>query len=176
MKVPHIFDFVEINPVILAAEHPENNWLPAVVFGGGLVVLGIGMMIGHSRSWKRQQADASVDDLDRIHYANRFRRRMQTSALIAIVGALLAVGDIFIWRFGPAVSTVFWLLILLLVCWVALLGVGDMTAIQSHSRNRLADLEAQRHVLEQELEAIRARSGARPVNGERHRQSGDDSS
>lgn len=140
--------------------------MPAVMFGSVLVVLGVGMMISHWRSWKRQQSDFETDDTDRVHYANQFRRRMQTSALIAIVGVLLAVGDVFIWQFGPAASTVFWLLLLLLVCWIAILAVGDMTAIQSHSRNRLADLEAHRRILERELAEIRARSGSQPLNDE----------
>ena len=94
---------------------------------------------------------------------------MQTSGLIVAVGVMLGAGDVFIWRFGPAASTVFWMFLLILVCWVALLAVGDMTAIQSHSRNQMADLEAQRRVLEQELAEIRQRQASPPVNGERRR-------
>lgn len=158
--------------MIIGAEQPANNWWPAVIFGSGLVVLGIGMMIAHWRSWKRQQQDADAGGSDRAHYGNRFRRRMQTSALIAIVGLLLGLGDVFIWRFGVPAATLFWLVMLILVCWIAVLAVGDMTAIQAHSRNQLADIEAHRRVLEQELAEIRARTGASPLNGER-RQNGD---
>ncbi len=163
---------LETHSVIIAAEQPENNWWPAVTFGSALVLLGIGMMIAHWRSWKRQQADTTADNSDHRHYANRYRRRMQTSALIAIVGTLLAPGDVFIWRFGVPAATLFWMVMLLLVCWVAVLAIGDMTAIQSHSKNQLADLEAQRRVLEQELAEIRARTANPPANGER-RNNGD---
>ena len=152
--------------MIVAAEQPANNWWPAVIFGSGLVVLGVGMMIAHWRSWKRQQLEAETDTPDQLHYANRFRRRMQTSALIAIVGLLLGLGDVFIWRFGVPAATLFWMVMLILVCWIAVLAVGDMTAIQSHSKNQLADLETQRRVLEKELAEIRARNGT-PINGER---------
>ena len=157
--------------VIVAAEQPANNWWPAVIFGSGLVVLGVGMMIAHWRSWKRQQLDAETSNTDQLHYANRFRRRMQTSALIAIVGLLLGLGDVFIWRFGVPAATLFWMVMLILVSWIAVLAVGDMTAIQSYSKNQLADLETQRRVLEKELAEIRARNGT-PTNGER-RNNGD---
>lgn len=153
--------------MIVAAEQAANNWLPAVIFGSGLVVLGIGMMIAHRRSWKRQQLEPTANDADRTHYANRYRRRMQTSALIAMVGLLLGLGDVFIWQFGVPAATLFWMVMLILVCWIAVLAVGDMTAIQSHSKNQLADLEAHRRVLEQELAEIRARNRTQPVNGER---------
>ena len=157
--------------MIVAAEQPSNNWWPAVVFGSGLLVLGVGMMIAHWRSWKRQQHEADANDADRTHYANRYRRRMQTSALIAIVGLLLGLGDVFIWRFGVPAATLFWMVMLILVCWIAVPAVGDMTAIQSHSKNQLADLETQRRVLEKELAEIRARNGT-PTSGER-RNNGD---
>ncbi|MHC4875179.1 MAG: YidH family protein [Planctomycetota bacterium] len=175
LAAPDAFASIETFVVILAAEQPENNWWPAVLFGTGLVVLGLGMMAAHWRSWRRQEHDPEADEVDRRHYANRFRRRMQTSGLIVLVGVMLGAGDVFIWRFGPAASTVFWVFLLLLVCWIALLAVGDMTAIQSHSRNQMADIEARRRVLEQELAEIRQREtasavdGERPVNGERRR-------
>ncbi len=158
--------------MIVAAEQPANNWWPAVIFGSGLVALGIAMMIAHWRSWKRQQIEADTNDTERAHYANRYRRRMQTSALIAVVGLLLALGDVFIWRFGVPAATLFWMVMLILVCWIAVLAVGDMTAIQSHSKNQLADLEAHRRVLEQELAEIRARNGT-PTTDHERRNNGD---
>ncbi len=153
--------------MIVAVEQPANNWWPAVIFGGVLVVLGVGMMISHRRSWKRQQDEVGASDADRIHYANRFRRRMQTSALIAIVGVLLGLGDVFIWRFGVPAATLFWMVMLILVCWIAVLAVGDMTSVHSHSKNQLASLEAHRRAFEQELARIRTTNGTPPVNGER---------
>lgn len=161
---------MELNPAnisVAAAAPGENNWWPAVIFGSSLVLLATGMMTAHWRSWKRQTADPDATDADQVHYANRFRRRMQTSGMIALTGILVALGDVFIWQFGAPTATVFWMITLLLVCWIAVLAIGDMTAIQSHSKNQLADLEAHRRILEQELAEIRARSNGSDRNGNR---------
>jgi len=42
----------------------ENNWIPAAVFGGSLVLLGAGMMYGHARAWQQQRADESLEDAE----------------------------------------------------------------------------------------------------------------
>ena len=50
----------------------ENNWVPAAIFGGSLVLLVAGMMFGHARTWKEQKSDGSLADLDRQYLRNRY--------------------------------------------------------------------------------------------------------
>lgn len=141
----------------------ENNWVPAVMLGGGLIILACGMMFSHNRAWRRQQQDLNEDDVERGHYLARYRRRMQTSAFLAVVGFLIGLGDIVIWRFGPFASAVFWLMIIVFAGWIGLLALGDMTAVRTHSQIEMAKHEAQRRALERELEELRKGSNGRPV-------------
>lgn len=146
---------------MLAAEaHPvANDFLPALTFGGVLAVLGVVMVVGHVRSWRKQRSDHRLGMTDLDHYAARFRRRMQTSIGVIVIGVLIAAGDIFIWRFGPMASTAFWMTILVFACWIAMLAIGDMTAIKVHSQSTLAHYEASRRALEAELAELRKEAG-----------------
>ena len=142
----------------------ENNWIPAVALGTALVLLGCGMMYSHLRAWRRQKLELMEDATDYRHFHGRFRRRMQTSACLAIVGFLIGVGDNVIWQFGPLASTIFWLMVIVFVCWIAMLALGDLTAVRAHSQTAMARNEAQRRALERELEEYRKPSNGRPIH------------
>ena len=141
----------------------ENNWMPAVALGSSLIILACCMMWSHNNAWRRQQQDLDEDDTDRAYYFGRYRRRMQTSGFLAIVGFLIGVGDIAIWRFGPFASAIFWLMIIVFAGWIGLLALGDLTAVRTHSQIEMAKHEAQRRVLERELQELRKGSNGRPV-------------
>ena len=141
----------------------ENNWIPAAIFGGSLVLLGAGMMFGHARAWKKQKYDDSILDLDRQHLRNRYLRRMQTSAAVAFTGFLIGIGDAFIWPLGPVVATFYWLFVIMLVFWIALLALGDLTSIRTHSQTTMSRLESTRKELEIELTRHRHRSNGKPT-------------
>lgn len=143
----------------------ENNWIPAAVFGGSLVVLGVGMMIAHSRAWKRQRQDEELSERDLEHLRNRFSRRTQTSAMVAVVGCMVGLGDVFVWQFGPLIATVYWMLVMLFVFWIALLAIGDFTSVRSHSQITMAEVESKRKALEAELAEYRRRSNGKPFQG-----------
>lgn len=138
---------------------PENNnWIPAVALGSGLIVLSCGMIWSHLRAWRQQKQELMSDATDYRHYYRRFRRRMQTSVFLAVVGFLIGVGDFVIWQFGAWPATIFWLMIIVFVLWIAMLALGDLTAVRSHAQTALARHEAQRRALEQELAEYRKRA------------------
>lgn len=139
----------------------DNNWIPAAVFGGSLVLLGAGMMYSHARAWREQREDESLDDSERLHFRNRYLRRMQTSGAVAFVGGLIGIGDAFIWRLGPAVATFYWLFVIMMVFWIALLALGDLTSVRSHSQTAMSQLESTRKELEAELARHRHRSNGK---------------
>ena len=141
----------------------ENNWVPAAVFGGSLVLLGAGMMYGHARAWKEQKQDNSLADSDKQHLRNRYLRRMQTSAAVAFTGSLIGIGDAFIWQLGPVVATFYWLFVIMLVFWIALLALGDLTSVRTHSQTTMSQLDATRKELEVELARHRHRSNGKPT-------------
>lgn len=140
--------------MIIAA---ENNWIPSVVVGALLVAFGLLWMWSHVGAWRVEQADELLGGFDRAHFANRFRRRMQTSGMVVLIGILIPVGDIFVWRWGPWTSTGFWLGILLLAMWVGVQALGDFTAVQSYSRAAMASVNSKRQQAEAELTEYRRR-------------------
>ena len=63
-----------------------NNPWPALIVGLVLVASGTFAIRSHMRSWRRQQDDPTFQDRDREYYGRRYRRRMQMSAILVIVG------------------------------------------------------------------------------------------
>ena len=141
----------------------DNNWVPAAIFGGSLVLLGAGMMSGHVRAWKSQRQDETLSDADLFHLRNRYLRRMQTSAAVAFVGFLIGLGDALIWPLGPVVATFYWLFVIILVFWIALLAIGDLTSVRTHSNTAMSQLESKRKELEAELARHRQRTNGKPA-------------
>lgn len=141
----------------------DNNWIPAAVVGGSLVLLGVGMIIRHVRSWKVQQQDETLSDFDWQHLRSRYFRRMRASALIVLAGCLVGLGDRFIWQCGPVVSVAYWAIVVLLMFWIAILALGDLASVQTHSQTTISQIQPKRKELEAELEEYRRRSNGRPI-------------
>ncbi|MGZ0169825.1 MAG: hypothetical protein ACKVHE_09725 [Planctomycetales bacterium] len=141
----------------------DNNWVPAAIFGGSLVLLGAGMMYGHARAWRAQKDDESLVDTDIKHLRNRYLRRMQTSGAVVFTGCLIGIGDAFIWKLGPVAATFYWLFVIMLVFWIALLALGDLTSVRTHSQSTMSQLESTRKELEAELAKHRHRSNGKSI-------------
>ena len=135
----------------------ENNWIPSAAVGALLVAFGLLWMWSHVKAWRVEQTGESLGAFDRVHFANRFRRRMQTSGMVVLIGILIPVGDIFVWKWGPRASTGYWLAILILVMWVGIQALGDFTAVQSYSRAAMASVNSKRQQAEAELAEYRRR-------------------
>lgn len=150
-------------PLLLAAV--RDDWVPATVMGLGLALLGGWFMKLHLQSWRRHSADPSLEDPEREFYRRQFRRRMQASGIILVIGIMLPVGDSLIpWRKQDAsVAALYWLLVLALTCWVLLLAMGDLLATRAQSRASLSRL--QRKQRELQAEADRLRAAARSKSG-----------
>ena len=141
-----------------------QQWLIAPLVGGGLLLAGLAMMRSHVRSWRHHRHDESIDDADRRYYHTRYRRRMRTSALIAILGVLLAAGDAFIPANAPRLFAAYWIGVLMLAAWVVLMGLGDMASTGAHSRVALARVRQKQRELEEQVARIKARNS----NGQHH--------
>jgi len=141
----------------------DNNWIPAAAFGGSLFLLGAGMMVGHVRAWNQQKVDETLLDTDIQHLRSRYLRRMQTSALVTLTGCLVGLGDAFIWQFGPLVASFYWLFVIMLVFWIALLAIGDLTSVRTYSKTAMSQLDSKRKELEAELAEHRHRSNGKSV-------------
>lgn len=109
--------------------YPGPLW-PSLLLAAGLLVVAGWMVYTHVRSWRFacRQDDIAKRELD--YRRNQFRRRMQTSVMLAVLAVGLVVGQVLI-RFrvgGPWMIVVFWLVMIVLVFWLVLLAVADMLA------------------------------------------------
>jgi hypothetical protein len=141
---------------------PDNNWYWSAAIGAGLSLFGLLLLFSHRRTWRRQQSDETMDAFERAHLEKRYRRRMQTSGMIAILGAAIGAGDFLVWRLGPLAATVFWIGVLLTALWIMLLGFGDLAAARAHFRVSLARTRLEQERLRQQAAELRERR----LNGE----------
>jgi hypothetical protein len=140
-----------------------NEWIIAFGVGGVLFVAGLAFMVSHRRTWRQQQADDTLDEADLKHYRKRYRRRMQTSALIVLLGILIPVGDVVIpWKDLPKVEAAlwwaaYWGTVLMITLWVLLLGMGDLFSTKSYAQSTLARNYQQQRILEEQIAQIKRR-------------------
>ena len=133
------------------------HWLPSAVVGSIVAIVGWVMQRRNRRACYEQQADASTDDFDRRHFHNRYVRRQQVAGMVIAVGIML-FGDIFIWNLGPLASAIYWIAVMLMCCWITLLGLGDLTSVQLHSKVAMKRVEKERRQIEADLAELKRQS------------------
>jgi hypothetical protein len=137
-----------------------DDWRLVATISGVLIVTGLSLIRAHLRTWDRQKNDSSLDHLDRTHYYSRYRRRMQTSAIIALLGLLIPLGVAvtpWLQQAAPRLFAVYWGTVLLMAGWVVVLGLGDMLATRVHSRIAMARVRQKQLELEKQISEIKQR-------------------
>jgi len=125
---------------------------PTLIFSLGLLLAAAAMTYGHRQAWLAKQDSR---DEQQLEFANRrFRRRTQTSAMLGVVAiAIFAARWIDLLRQdAPWVFMAYWMVVVLLVLWVALLAGADYIA----TRHYLSKIQRQ-----QAIEAAQLRAEAR---------------
>ena len=140
---------------MIAAIFP--HWMPSFLVCIALVALGGFMIRGHLRSWAERQSQGISDPADLLHYHGQYRRRLQTSALITLIGILIFVGDVISEQIGPQLFGWYWVVVLALVAYLVLLAILDGLSTASHTRAALARLRAQRRQLERHAAELKER-------------------
>lgn len=144
---------------------PENpqleNWVPSAVASTLLVLASVFLIRSHIRTWRERRSDPNLDQADVLHYGGQFRRRLQASGILGIIGVLIVAGDLLIpWQRAPGIFTLFWLAILTMAGYLMLLAVLDVFATAAHGRAALARLKAQRRQLERQAAELREKPQA----------------
>jgi hypothetical protein len=106
------------------------------------------------------------------------RRRIQTSAMLGLVGIGMLIGRLLIvWRAPPTLILLFWGGVVLLVLWLAVLAVADMVATRYYfSRLREKYLVEQARLQAQLRLMERTRAGRQADGKPRSKPSGDQES
>lgn len=143
-----------------------------LIVGLALAGFGLALIRQHMVSWQRCKDDAELDEPDRDFFRRQFRRRMQTSGMVVLLGLMLPVGDgLLVWGRQPLAATIFWLGVLLLTLWIMALAVGDWLLTRIHCRGTVAAVEhlnRKKQELEDEVARLRAQRQNGHGNGQTH--------
>ena len=120
------------------------------------------MMRRHSLAWREEKNDPGLEDTEREHFFRRYRRRMQTSAMIAVIGLMIPLGDVVLPRVFDRerevlVFGIYWGAVLLLTTWIIAMALADMLSASAHTRVALSRLRLKQRELEKQLDEVRRR-------------------
>ena len=138
-----------------------NDIKASLAVGITLILLGAWLIRWHRAAWGRHRDPEAGDDRERRHYRLQFRRRIQVSALLILLGVMIPIGDwLMVQRRNPMWITIFWIAVLALAVWIMLLAVVDWLSTRLYvraTRGTLAGLARQQREFEAEAERQRSR-------------------
>jgi hypothetical protein len=118
---------------------------PYFVAAGLIVTVAGALVAWHIRVWR--VAFAARHSAGELKFAfEQYRRRMQTSAMLGLVGGLIFGGP---WVTAPLAVLLYWLGVVVLVLWIMLLAGADMLATRLH----YASIETEYQLKQVKLEA-----------------------
>lgn len=151
---------LEINP----------QTLPALIVGGFLILVAVGMSLKQWWSHRELQRRVKVDEHNYAHLERQIQRRLVMSGLIFLIGCLISVGNrldqVFQWTPASyfAYSSLFLGGVLLLVAAVVVLGLVDLVSTMAYTRRAGGQLHGERQKLEEEIRQHRERLKSVPNN------------
>jgi hypothetical protein len=98
---------------------------------GLVTALAVVMIVGHRRAWEAQRG-RRLEPGDQRYLARRYRRRMQASSLLALLGPALFVGHRISPQQLPRLFVGYWIGVALVTIWIGLLAAGDALATGQH--------------------------------------------
>jgi hypothetical protein len=105
------------------------------------------LLAWHVKSWREADHGGLGENEHRFH-ARRYRRRVQASAMVGVIGLLL-LGEL--WLKDPRVMVLYWSGVVLLLVWLLLLAASDWLASRVHFRTHLDRLQQERNLLKAEI-------------------------
>ncbi len=137
------------------------NDLSSVAVALVLVGTSVVLIVRHVRVWKRLSSE-ELEERELNFRHRQFRRRVQTSAMIGLMGVAIAVGQVLFHVVNSAkFKGYYWIGVLLLLLWIMLLAVADMVATSAYYSRERSDLAVGHAKLQIELRKARERAGRR---------------
>lgn len=122
---------------------------------GTLLFVATILVVMHVRAW-RVADHGGLGAAEREFHERRYRRRLQSSLMLGVIG-LLVLGDLWLdVIFQDAwARLLYWSGVGLLLLWLLLLAASDWLASRQHYRGQLTRLQSERDVLRADLERLR---------------------
>lgn len=115
----------------------------AILFAVALVCVSVTLVLWHVRSWRLMRLELPHAE-ERSYRWRQFRRRMQASSLIGVLGMAVYLGYLIPARASPGFFLAFWLMVIFVVLWLAALATLDLLATRTFYTNRRSAIEAER--------------------------------
>lgn len=90
------------------------------------------LMQSHLRTWRSHQREAPAEPRELDYHRRQFRRRMQSSAMLGLLGIAVLVGHFIRPPLPVLVVVIFWACVILLIVWLMLLAVADVVSTRMH--------------------------------------------
>ncbi len=129
-------------------------WI-TILFGLALMVLAVMLFVRNRAAWLARQPDR-LDDTAKKFQTRQHRRRKHAAILIAVVGLAIVLS---VWVPDPKSAAIYWLVVLLIAGWMAVLAAIDLIATRAHFGRLLQDQRDERAALEAELEQLKRHQG-----------------
>ena len=135
--------------------------------GAVLVITAFLMLVWHVVAWRGHSKDETLDEFDRRYYHVRFRRRMQTVAILGALGILIPLGNHFAsWGDNSSINAAYSGVVWVLSIWVLVLAAVHRFSTNRYLRSALVRLRRRQHELEKKLEGVVADSAMGPASAE----------
>jgi hypothetical protein len=151
--------------LIFAVDSPST-----IVFAFFLCASAGVLVVWHIRAW-RQARQTEMDARERDFCRRQFRRRMQTSAMLGVLGVAIGVGQrLLSGGISQSAAVLYWCGVVGLVLWLVLLAIADITATSFHYGREKNQYLADRARLQGEIQRVKAEvegeKGGYPLAGE----------
>jgi hypothetical protein len=152
------------------------SFLPSAAFAGLLLLCAAGLLVWHVRAWRAQRR-RNLEPEEREFFRRQFRRRVQTSTLLAVVAASLPLGQWILQMAGelrdadwPKRAISVWVVVVaLLLAWVALLALADLWSSRLYFSRVRQRYWLEKTRLEAELRRIQGTGGNGKPSGDSRR-------
>jgi len=123
--------------------------LANIFFALFLIGLSAVLFLRHWQQWRNRDR---LDPRDADFFRRQLRRRVQTSAMIGMVGLAVLYGQTLSVSVG---ALAYWLVVVLVVLWIMLLALADVFATRMHLSRMRRDVLVEQACLEAELRRSR---------------------
>jgi hypothetical protein len=136
----------------------SNHWSSGIV-SLLLLTCAVALIVWHVRTW-RDAREETLDSSELDYRRRQFRRRIQTSTLLAILAVAIFVGEVLTPQVGTRqFAVIYWGCVLLVLACVGVLAVADIAASRAHFSRLHQQHRAEQAKLRSELHRLHVREG-----------------
>jgi len=143
-----------------------------ILFGLALSGIAAAMLVQHVRVWRMASRDTTLNAAERDFRQRQFRRRMQSSGMLGVIGLLIVVAQVLMsLRVAPWLSVGTWGIILILLLWLCLLALADILATQAYFGRQRQEVMLEQTKLRAQMRLLKRRPKEEPTPSEHPEQS-----